>query len=221
MGKIKHFCKNLITKLMLKNEFVALLKKYFIEKATIYVANIVEKYNIQLVFTKPRKTRKGTFIIVKNQSPKITLNRDMKPEEMLFVFLHETAHLLVFKKYGKRKKPHGLEWQKIFLMLVKENIKNGNFSEKTREILLKCFFTPTLHYHPNCKLLHTHFRPLRNKNNLYLYQLSVNDKFIIDNDIKKQFILKKKRKTQYLCKNLVNEKLYLVHSFIEIKKIYE
>ncbi len=205
---------------MLKNETVDILRKYFKENAIPSVLEIMEQNDFQLVFTRPRKTKKGTFVFTTGKPLKITLNSDLQPEELFLVFLHEAAHLIAYKRYGKRVKPHGYEWQIIFLSLISKNIDAGSFSEETAKVLISCFFTPKPRYRPNCSDLHRHFYPPET-GKLYLYQLSENDKFIIDKSPKKQFILQKKRRTQYLCKNLVNGKLYLVHSFVEIKKFYE
>jgi len=208
------------TKLMLKNESITILKKYFPENAIPSVLEMVKKNDFQIVFTNPRKTKKGTFVFAEGKPLKITLNGDLQPEEMLLVFLHEMAHLFAFKQYGRKIKPHGYEWQTIFLSLIEQSIDNKGFSKKMAKVLTNCFFSPKPHYRPNCPELYRYFYPPRD-GKLYLYQLSENDKFVIAKNPNKQFILLKKRRTQYLCKNLVNDRLYLVHYFIEIKKLYE
>lgn len=205
---------------MLKNEYTDILGKYFPKNAIIPTSELLEKNPIQIHLIFPRKTKKGTFVFSPRRPLKITLNNNLQPEEMFLVFLHEMAHFFVFKRYGRKIKPHGKEWQTIFLSLIEENIKNGSFSKEAILVLSKCFFIPKRHYRPNCPELHKYFYP-PDADKLYLYQLSENDRFVVAKSPKKQFILLKKRRTQYLCKNLVNDKLYLVHYFIEIKKLYE
>ncbi len=205
---------------MLKNEYIDILRKYFPKNAILPASEFLEKNPVQLFLTFPRKTKKGTFVFVSGKDLKITLNRDLKPEEMLLVFLHEMAHYLTFKQYGRRIKPHGAEWQTNFLSLIDQYIRNGGFSEKAAKVLTVCYFTPVPHYRPNCRNLRDYFYP-EIEGKIYLHQLPENEKFMIVGSPNKQFILLKKRRTQYLCRNLVNGKLYLVHSFVEIKNIYE
>ena len=205
---------------MLKNEYIDILNKYFPENAILPATELLENNPVQLFFTFPRKTKKGTFVFTSGKALKITLNRDMNPEEMLLVFLHEMAHYFTFKQHGRRTKPHGVEWQTNFLSLIEQFIHNGGFSEQAAKVLTACYFTPVPHYRPNCRYLRNYFYP-EGKDKSYLHQLSENDKFAIADNANKKFILLKKRRTQYLCKNLVNGKLYLVHYFIEIKRLYE
>ena len=205
---------------MLKNEYIDILEKYFPKNAILPVSELLEKNPVKLFLTFPRKTKKGTFVFTPGKNLKITLNRDLKSEEMLLVFLHEMAHYLTFKQHGRRIKPHGIEWQTSFLSLIDQYISNGGFSVKAAKVLTACYFTPVPRYRPNCRNLRDYFYP-EIKGKVYLYQLSENEKFAIADNPNKQFILLKKRRTQYLCKNLVNDKLYLVHYFIEIKRLYE
>ncbi len=205
---------------MLKNEYIDILNKYFPKNAILPVYELLEKNPVKLFLTFPRKTKKGTFVFTPGKALKITLNRDMDPEEMLLVFLHEMAHYFTFKQYGRRTKPHGIEWQTNFLSLIEQFIHNGGFSKQATEALTACYFTQGHHYRPNCRHIRNYFYP-EDEGKSYLYQLSENDEFVIANNPNKQFILLKKRRTQYLCRNLVNDKLYLVHYFVEIKKLYE
>ncbi|MCD6366088.1 MAG: SprT-like domain-containing protein [Bacteroidales bacterium] len=205
---------------MLKNEYIDILEKYFPKNAILPASELLEKNPVKLFLTFPRKTKKGTFVFTPGKALKITLNRDLKHEEMLLVFLHEMAHYITFKHHGRRIKPHGVEWQTNFLSLIDQYIRNGGFSVEAAKMLMACYFTPVPRYRPNCRYLRNYFYP-ESKKKSYLHQLLEKEKFTVAKQPNKQFILVKKRRTQYLCKNLVNGKLYLVHSFIEIKRLYE
>jgi len=205
---------------MLKNELVNILKKYFPIKAILPISELLEKFPVKIYFTFPRKTKKGSFVFTPQRPLKITLNNDLQPEEMLLVFLHEMAHYIAFRQYGRQIKPHGKEWQLIFLSLINQFIDNGGFSEAAAKAIRTCYFLPKPHYRPNCPALHEYFYPAVD-GKFYLHQLVENDRFSIAKSPDKKFILVKKRRTQYLCKNLVNGRLYFVHHFVEIKKLYE
>ncbi len=205
---------------MFKNESVDILKKYFPIKAFLPISELLEKYPIIIYFTLPRKTKKGSFVFTPQKPLKITINKNLQPEEMLLVFLHEMAHYIAFKQYGRPIKPHGREWQLIFLSLINQFIDNGGFSESASKALRTCYFMPAPRYRPNCHILHEYFYPVV-EGKTYLHQLLENDRFSFAKSPNKKFILLKKRRTQYLCKNLVNGKLYLIPHFIEIKRLYE
>ncbi len=72
-----------------------------------------------LKLRKARKTKLGDF----RRDPatgkfQITLNENLEAPMFCLTFLHEYAHLLVSKKYGRRVDPHGKEWKKEFADLL-------------------------------------------------------------------------------------------------------
>lgn len=194
--------------------------KYFPKNSIIHVNNLLDKYPIEINFVNPRNSKKGTFVVINRKPKKITLNNNLCQDEMLLVFLHEMAHYINYMQYKTMVKPHGKEFQNTVLMLIQQFIYNQSFSSKTASILMKNFFSKAPKYKSHCLELFKHFHPgIREIS--YLYQLDDNEKFTIVKRPNISFILLKKKRTQYICKNLNNDKLYRVHYFAEILKLYE
>ncbi|MFN8135383.1 MAG: SprT-like domain-containing protein [Bacteroidales bacterium] len=60
----------------------------------------------------------------------IQANADLGPYTFLLVFLHELAHLVVMKKYGRKAKPHGSEWKNAYRQLVQPFFEHEVFPVK-------------------------------------------------------------------------------------------
>ena len=78
-----------------------------------------EAHPFDLKLRKPRKTKLGDFRSDSSKATyQITLNENLEAPLFCLTFLHEYAHLLVTKKYGRRVNPHGKEWKKEFSELL-------------------------------------------------------------------------------------------------------
>jgi SprT protein len=72
------------------------------------ITEYFSNYSFRLRITKPRKLRLGSFrAAYKGELPVISLNNDLGPYSFLLVFLHELAHLQVWKQFGRKVSPHG------------------------------------------------------------------------------------------------------------------
>ena len=84
----------------------------FPEQAHQLTRELFNEYHFLFRITAPRKTRLGCFKGVRyGARPIIHINSDLGQYTFLLVFLHELAHLVVMKKYGRKAKPHGVEWK--------------------------------------------------------------------------------------------------------------
>jgi SprT-like family. len=100
----------------MKPEEIQIIHRYFPEKAVNKVVATYDVLKFNLTFTGPRSSKLGDFRSPRSQTGlcKITLNSNLNQYQMLITFVHEVAHLLVFRKYGFKAQPHGVEWKKTY-----------------------------------------------------------------------------------------------------------
>ena len=97
----------------MKNNF----QKYIPEHAINLVQSLIEKHKINLKIVNQRHTKHGDFRQLANGEFQITINNTLNPFQFLLTLIHEIAHNITFKKYGKIQ-PHGKEWKQQFQHLM-------------------------------------------------------------------------------------------------------
>lgn len=196
---------------MINNKTKAFLD--FLPKKTILFANQwIEEGDFTIKIEKPRKGKLGDFRTpFKSQPSRITINSDLNPYLFFFIFTHEYAHYLVWKKY-KRTKAHGKQWKLIFTGLLLQTAScYPPFLEK---VILNFAKAPkaTLSASPE---LFKAFRTLRTENTLVLLEsVQFNEQFQLNDKI---FIRKEKRRTRFICVNTKNKRKYLVSALAEVE----
>ena len=82
-----------------------------------------------------RKTRHGDYRRLPNGSHVITINQSQNAYRFLLTLIHEIAHFQAFEHYGRRIKPHGLEWKNTFKKLLLPIINNDIFPDQILKFL--------------------------------------------------------------------------------------
>jgi SprT protein len=97
-----------------------ILSRYLPQVAVPQATQWIMVYQIRLKITNKRNTKLGDYKapLKTEKLHHITVNGDLNPFAFLFVFLHELAHLIVFKQLGHRVEPHGKEWKNAFADLL-------------------------------------------------------------------------------------------------------
>ncbi len=113
-----------------------LLGSYLPAEAVAPVMKLVKEHGVRLVITGNRLSKLGDFRPGNATRPhSISVNGSLNKYSFLLVFLHELSHLIVFKKYGNRVKPHGNEWKQQFGSVVREAVGAGMFHPSLEEEL--------------------------------------------------------------------------------------
>jgi len=198
-----------------KAKRIAVLRKYLPEGFELFVLQLLEKYPVNFKIVPPRATKLGDFRVDKLKNLlQITVNGNLNAYSFLITTVHEFAHLITYKKYGFKAKPHGEEWKREYSVLVSEmlhyhsipkdietalinslvNVKASSCSDLGLMRVLKAYDTD--------KLSGKNIESLT-KNTIFVYQ-------------KRKFRLLEKRRTRYLCEELITQRKYLFHALTEI-----
>lgn len=170
-----------------------------------------------MVITRKRVTKHGDFRALHEGGHQITVNEMPNPYRFLITTLHEIAHLVAYKNFGRTIKPHGKEWKitykKIMLPFLTPNI----FPEALLEILQSHFRNPKASSDADFKLVMAlnKFDPVNEKN--YIFELERGEVFEIHNG--RRFIRGKKRVKRYECREVDTRRMYLFSPHAQVIKI--
>ena len=188
-------------------ELAEQLNSFIPESSSTLAAQFLVDENVKLTISKKRKTKLGDYRSPSSNHAyhKISVNGDLNSSMFLLVLLHEFAHLKVWKKYKHSVKAHGEEWKHYYKDLYLEY--HNCFSNEVQNIIAQHFKNlkattcndPYLTRH----LMHKD----KEEEVLLLNDLDPGEQFEVSGRV---FQMIQKRRTRFLCKDLVNKKKYLV-----------
>jgi predicted SprT family Zn-dependent metalloprotease len=94
---------------------ISALQRHLPPNAVDYCLDLWERNNFVFQVKNPRRSKLGDYRYVPTSGRHyISVNKDLNPYAFLITYLHEVAHLLTFRKHGRRAKPHGIQWKRNF-----------------------------------------------------------------------------------------------------------
>ncbi len=118
------------------------LVKYLPERSVQLCMELIRVNEVHLKIVNERVTRHGDYRRLRNGQHQITVNVNLNKYRFLITLIHEIAHLVAFKKYGKLIKPHGVEWKKTFQYLMLPFIRPEIFPSAILPLVAKHFKNP-------------------------------------------------------------------------------
>lgn len=100
-------------------------------------------HHVHLRVVDERATRHGDYRKNPDGTHAITVNANLNKYRFLVTTIHEIAHLVAFKKYGRDIKPHGIEWKQTFRLLMLPFINPMIFPNEILPVLANHFKNPT------------------------------------------------------------------------------
>lgn len=192
------------------------LAKYLPDHAVNPLFELIKEHQIYLKIVRERRTRHGDYR-QKNGHHQITINANLNRYRFLITLVHEIAHLLAFKQYGRRIRPHGKEWKYTFQQLMLPFIHPSIFPEKLLPIVANHFRNPSASSDTDTLLAVAlkSFDPENDKN--YVFELPEGSVFRIYNG--KVFQKGRKRVKRYECKELSTGKIYIFQPNAEVELV--
>ena len=191
-------------------------QKYIPEKAIDNVESLVEQYNINLKIVNQRQTKHGDFRRLSNGKFQITVNNNLNPHQFLLTLIHEIAHHVTFKNYG-RVRPHGKEWKLTFQHLMLPFLNHDVYPKEILIPLANYLKSPKASTDSDVKLSLALKGNAAEPGKKFIFELSLGTLFVFKNKLYKRG---NKRKTRYECLQLDSKRLYLFNQNAEVT-IYE
>jgi hypothetical protein len=189
------------------------------DKAIDHAAALLAEDSIILHISKPRRTKLGHFKRSPDQKyPEISINEDLGLERFLFTLVHEIAHWKAYRDYGRRIKPHGKEWKHTFKMMMLPVLLEEVFAPEILRVIKAHLHSPKA---SSCSdpVLQKSFDDLEGIEKLTLEGIAEGSVFKLSNG--RVFLKGERKRTRYLCKELVSNKNYLIPGMIPIVELAE
>lgn len=181
------------------------------------LSKYLRQWEVNLVITRKRVTKHGDFRALHEGGHQITVNEMPNPYRFLITTLHEIAHLVAYKNFGRTIKPHGKEWKTTYKKIMLPFLTPNIFPEALLEILQSHFRNPKASSDADFKLVMAlnKFDPVNKKN--YIFELERGEVFEIHNG--RRFIRGKKRVKRYECREVDTRRMYLFSPHAQVIKI--
>ncbi len=185
-----------------------ILKKYVPERAIANCMALIQESGAHLKIVNERVTKHGDYRRMPDGRHQITVNASLNRYRFLITLIHELAHLIAFENYGRRIKPHGLEWKRTFQHLMLPFIRPEIFPSKLLPLLAKHFRNPKASSSTDAQLsIALQQYDAQQSDNLYVFELPIGSIFRVHNG--KLYKKGKKRVKRFECLELHSGKLYL------------
>ncbi len=192
--------------------------KYLPERAVPSCIELIRVNNVHLKIVNERVTRHGDYRRTADGQHQITVNATLNKYRFLITLVHEIAHLVAFEKFGRRIKPHGLEWKKTFQHLMLPFIRPEIFPSMLLPLLASHFRNPKASSSTDARLsiaLKTYDAQQSEKS--YVFELPLGSIFRMYNG--KLFKKGSRRVKRYECIEVESGKMYLFQPNAEVELI--
>lgn len=189
-------------------------KRFIPANSVSYCNKLYQKLGFEFKIKKARQTKFGDYRYnPKSGKHTITINNDLNPYAFLVTYLHEVAHLIAFKEYGRRIQPHGKEWKQAFKQITQPMLTTAIFHEDVLKGLHRYFRNPKA---SSCsdpilyQLLKQFDEP---SDKILLNQIQEGQGFIFND---KAFIKIEKKRTRSVCQEIESKKRYMISEIAEV-----
>lgn len=194
------------------------LKKYLPERAVESCLVLIKETGVHLKIVNERVTRHGDYRRTSDGRHQITVNATLNKYRFLITLVHEIAHLAAFEKYGRRIKPHGVEWKRTFQHLMLPFIRPEVFPSQLLPLLAKHFANPKASSSTDARLsIALKSFDTQQSENSYVFELPTGSVFRIYNG--KLYQKGERRTKRYECVEIATGKMYLFQPNAEVEFI--
>ncbi len=188
------------------------LEKYIPQKAISLVIYLIKEHKINLKIVNQRQTKHGDFRTFPNGQTQITVNNNLNEYQFLLTLVHEIAHHVTHKKFG-RVQPHGKEWKMIFQHLMLPFLQPEIYPREILPYLANYFKNPKASTDTDAKLSLALRGGMAENGKSFIFEIPNGSIFSFKNTVYKRG---NKRRTRYECLNLSNKQVYLFNQNAEV-----
>lgn len=196
----------------------SVLSTYLPERAVTPCIALIKDNGVHLKIVNERVTRHGDYRRLENGQHQITVNATLNKYRFLITLVHEIAHLVAFEKYGRRIKPHGVEWKHTFQYLMLPFIRPEIFPSGILPLLARHFKNPKASSSTDAQLsIALKKFDEQQSDKSYVFELPLGSVFRIYNG--KLFRKGNRRTKRYECVEVSSGKVYLFQPNAEVELI--
>jgi len=197
---------------------IHILAKYLPEQAVQPCFELIKEHKAHLKIVNERRTRHGDYRKQADGRHLITVNGSLNPYNFLITLIHEIAHLVAFKTYGLRIKPHGIEWKHSFQQLMIPFIRPEIFPQALLPIIANHFRNPSASSDTDAHLaLALKQYNQKERDHQYVHEIANGTLFRLkDGRIFKKIGLRVKR---YECLEMATGRRFVFHANAEVEAL--
>lgn len=173
-----------------------------------YCVELFHRFDFDFRLRKSRMTKVGDFKARPGHRPVVTVNHDLLPSLFLLTYVHEVAHVQVFRERGPRAEPHGEVWKGAFRSLLAPVLTEENFPMPVFPVLVAHMANPMASTFSDTRVTAA-FRALdpRQAGAIRVADLPVGSVFSLRGRL---FRKGEPKRSRALCQELKSRKRYLV-----------
>ncbi len=196
-----------------------LLGQYLPAAAVEPVAKWIVSYKIHFTITRSRRTKLGDYRPpIRYSNHRITINHNLNPYAFLITFIHELAHLQVYKQYKNKVLPHGKQWRETYRKLMLEMMQRAVFPADVHRALEKSIVKAKASSSSEMELTRVLMRyDEESQTETRVEDLPPDTVFITENGMR--FRKGEKQRTRYKCLNLQNNRVYTFHPLTPVREV--
>ena len=192
-------------------------EKFLPKPAVDYCHGLWQTHEFEFKIKRARQTKLGDYRHdFRTGNHTITINNDLNPYAFLVTYLHEVAHLITFNEYKSKVNPHGIEWKRNFVAVVKPVLNEETFPTKVLLALQDYFKDPKA---SSCSdpLLYQVLKQFdKPTDKIFLSQLSYGQIFLFN---ERKFKKLEKKRTRSVCMEIPSNLKYLIAEIAEVIKL--
>lgn len=196
------------------------LMPYLPERAVAPCLELIRRHGVRLKIVRHRVTRHGDYRLLPDGSHQITVNAMGNKYRFLITLVHEIAHLVAFRSFGRQIKPHGREWKYTFRELMLPLLRPEIFPHRLLPLLAAHFKNPRASSSTDTALslaLKVYDQEQRSRH--YVFEIPAGGVFRLYNG--RVFRKGARKVKRYECVEINSGKLYLFQPHAEVELLTE
>ncbi len=177
----------------------------------------IVRHQIHLKITRSRVSKLGDYRPPQSRQAyhSISINHDLNPYAFFITFVHELAHLLTHKQYGREVQAHGREWKANYSKLMKPFLEKNVFPADLQRTVYHHLRNIKASSYADAELTRMLMMFDVGKRETLVEDLKPGDRFFFRDNRKFQMIGKLRKR--YKCIELDNQRIFLFQPLTPVK----